>query len=695
MKLFKILFQTRTHKYRKTKALFGFLYGLLLGLGFYGLILTDLNFLPWSAIICGILISLMLAFGIALSSQIRCIAFISLPVFAGESGKGVQYALILFMVIAGPLENLATNGKEVVRVFACSASLTFNLTKTRFELMFKPFTQALFGMKTEVNEVKDTLRTIKDLSAPITGEIEDEKEMKKLREENDYLDNLQGDTKRSAEIDDKYLTKGEQIEAARYEEKYLEKVELRCNKQFSTAALRCRNMFQSTYDKCYDAVTWAAAWLLCWPMKLDFVCNIAQALGGTNRCDPTSEIDPGLGEGYEYLKKSRVSLTKNFKNVKLQYKLSKVRHLINLQDTADTAKAIEHDVNEKKKMLDMIFISLKRMLAFVLLYIIVKSQNYHDQFLRNIEYDNVYITKYFRKIDARRKGLGKTVLFPLKKFEKTKLVDLWSRRYLKSERKHLLMQGFILILEIIFISTFILIDRLFYEALDLVRRHAKIQYTQVGHHDLLLEIKGTGMIASLLRSIVKGFNVKKRIKMTRSNEICLPHPTPMPNIYFLEIYGMFFLIAVMMFIEVYTNRLKSVICGYIYRKRQKRRILYLYNETTRRRIGFLRYMKTQIIKKVRERRLNESINVCIVARIRYPKCCGFLKIFGIARRNCIICEEPEAVFDSLGKFYICKNFDCHLLYCAECWLDIGEECLACSTIEAESSNPEDESGYED
>ncbi|XP_045462537.1 protein sneaky isoform X2 [Harmonia axyridis] len=516
MNLFKILFTTRKSRYKKTKTFFGFVYGLLLGLGFYYLILTDLNFVPSSAIICGIVISLMLAFGIALSSQIRCIIFLSLPVFAGESGKGVQYALILFMVIAGPLENLTNNGKEVVRVFACSASLTFNLTKTRFELMFKPFTQALFGMKTEVNEVKDTLRNVKDLSAPITGEIEGDKEMKKLKENNDYLDSLQGDTKRTADIDHKYLTKGEQIEAAKYEQKYLEKVELRCNQQFSTAALRCRNMFQSTYDKCYDAVTWAAAWLLCWPMKLDFVCNIAQALGGSSRCDPSSEIDPGLGEGYEYLKKSRVSLTHNFKNVKLQYKLSKVRHLINLQDSADTAKAIQHDVDEKKKIIEKIFISMKRILAFALLYIIVKSQNYHDEYLRNIEYDNVYITKYFRKIDARRKTSGKTVLFPLKKFERTKIVDLWSRRYLKSEKKHLMMQLFILILEIIFISTFILIDRLFYEALNLVRRHAKIQYTQVGHHDLLLEIKGTGMIASLLRSIVKGFNIKKRIKITRN-----------------------------------------------------------------------------------------------------------------------------------------------------------------------------------
>lgn len=33
------------------------------------------------------------------------------------------------------------NGKEVMRTFACTTQLTYNLTQTRFDLMFKPFQQ--------------------------------------------------------------------------------------------------------------------------------------------------------------------------------------------------------------------------------------------------------------------------------------------------------------------------------------------------------------------------------------------------------------------------------------------------------------------------------------------------------------------------------------------------------------------------
>lgn len=61
-------------------------------------------------------------------------------------------------------------------------------------------------------------------------------------------------------------------------------------------------MFGDAYDKCYEAVSVFAAWLLCWPMKLTFVCNLVQALGGSSICDPEGKVDSGIGEGYIALK---------------------------------------------------------------------------------------------------------------------------------------------------------------------------------------------------------------------------------------------------------------------------------------------------------------------------------------------------------------------------------------------------------
>lgn len=120
-----------------------------------------------------------------------------------------------------------------------------------------------------------------------------------------------------------------------------------------------------------------------------------------------------------------------------------------------------------------------RCLSFVFLKIIISAQTYHEKYLAEIEYDNVYVTSYFRKIDARRKARGSLTLLPLKKIERLKFVDPYSLRPGKIERGNLTGQTVKLILEIISVTTFILLDRLFFEALDLVRRHSLMEYTQV------------------------------------------------------------------------------------------------------------------------------------------------------------------------------------------------------------------------
>ena len=97
-------------------------------------------------------------------------------------------------------------------------------------------------MKADTDEVRDTLSSVKDLTNPIIEEIEGEEEMKRLKEENDYLDELQNDTKRSEEIEEKSLRKQSEAKTKGeiYEAKYKAKIEARCEEQLSRGSARCR-----------------------------------------------------------------------------------------------------------------------------------------------------------------------------------------------------------------------------------------------------------------------------------------------------------------------------------------------------------------------------------------------------------------------------------------------------------------------
>lgn len=99
----------------------------------------------------------------------RCICILTIPTFFGRAGRSVLRALIFGYVIAGPLFNLLFNTKEVIRTFGCTSQLTYNLTKTRFDLMFKPFQQVyyvyLYNMFTHIyNYSKYSDLTIYDIN---------------------------------------------------------------------------------------------------------------------------------------------------------------------------------------------------------------------------------------------------------------------------------------------------------------------------------------------------------------------------------------------------------------------------------------------------------------------------------------------------------------------------------------------------
>nr|CAD7393592.1 unnamed protein product [Timema cristinae] len=695
--------------------------------GFYNAVLVDLSFTPLLCLGLGTILCLLIGLGNAFSvqaidpqtaapPQIRCITLLTIPTMCGRGGRGVLKGLVLALVVAGPIKNLAFNGREIIRVFSCTSGLTFNLTKNRFDMMFRPFQEAILSLKGDTSSLKEAMNTVKDTIAPVAEEIEGEEEMRKIKEDNDYLDELHEDTKRSKELEEKYKAEVGESKESIVEKKYKKKLEEKCQGVLTRGGEKCRTIFASGYDKCYNKVTWLAAWLLCWPMKLTFVCNILQgkttlstpdrdsnldfpvmgslvhyesssldhaavqaAIGGSKTCDPTQFLQPGFGEGYQHIKSSRKKMSEEMKAAKIQYKMIKLPPVLNIREASDTAQEMMRDFQEKKRVLDTVLTFVKRLLAFTFIKILLTAQNYHDRFRTKIDFDNVYVTGYFRRIDARRHKQGHHTLLPLKKVERFKFIDPYALLPNKFERKSLGSQTLMLFLETMSATSFLLMDRLLYEALSLVERHGLIMYQQEGHHDIQLSVIGTGMIATLVRSVLKGFNVKRRIKTVTSNEACLPHPELLDSSYIYKIYGIYLFIWLLMFSEAYSQRLRRAICAYFYPEREKKRVLYVYNESLKRRRGYFKFMKSRVRNMVREHRLNMESNIFMALRLKYPRMFSWLRVFALSRRKCVICGDPEPRKEGQQP-ETCPNTECYFFHCTECWRDVGGLCLACSDL---------------
>lgn len=89
--------------------------------------------------------------------QVRCLGLLAMPTFCDKSGQRVLVTMVFAYIMAGPLNNITKNGSEVIRVFTCSGALVANLTKTRYELMFKPFQEALYSLKVRFSLIINTI----------------------------------------------------------------------------------------------------------------------------------------------------------------------------------------------------------------------------------------------------------------------------------------------------------------------------------------------------------------------------------------------------------------------------------------------------------------------------------------------------------------------------------------------------------
>ncbi|XP_050352207.1 protein sneaky [Nymphalis io] len=595
---------------RILKVLLGFIAGFGLGQLYFNLFLKDIPFLNDVGFILGLLISIILGISIAASVQVRCISLLLFPMYCGKAGRSILKAIVLTYVIAGPITNMGLNAKEVVRVFACTTHLSYNLSKLMYAQNCIPLNKALLDFTQDLVLIKENIRSIRDVISPIEYEIEGLVGVQQMKNENDFTDAL----------------------------------------------------FDIVHHTDEDTKI------------LQFVYS----------------IESGFGEGYTYLKLAKRELTANLDTINLQHKIYYDRKLYDIQDAKETGERVIHAFAEKYTVMKFVIVSVYIFLALLFLRIPIASANYHDLYLSSIDYDNVYVTDYFKRIDEKRRKKNKFHVLPLKKMERNRYIDVHSISYIPSERNKLLTQILKVMLEAVTATTFVMLDRLFYEALDVVRQHASEKSATFNVQDIAIQVEGKGPLSSMLRKILREFNLNKSNRMV-SNDVCVPRPRAMPTIYYIKIYGGYLWILLLLYINPFTLRLRRLICSYFYCKREKERVLHLYNDILKKRLRMQKTLRKKAVQAVRAHYLSgENL---LSMRMRYPQLLGWLGKLSVARMKCLICEETEPKYaghkkitNSIEVWHSCVSTRCPFVYCNECWLEVGSQCLACDPALADLSD---------
>lgn len=409
-----------------------------------------------------------------------------------------------------------------------------------------------------------------------------------------------------------------------YETSYMEKLETRCETIVSQGLKKCQKSFNETFSKCVSKVPPVLNSIICLPLKLDTICGVNNFFvkSVADVCDPSKVYDSSFGREFVQLKEKGRKFTSNYGNVSINYKTSNVKELRVVRMINGTTLSIEKKLEEKTKLVEDLLQFLKKFMAFVYLKVLYGSFSilssflpevkiqlkivpftdavcFHDDYLRRIEFDNVYITNYFKRIDRRRVRNGRKNVLPMKNVEMRNLVDLDSSRALAGEFDGYFSLSFRLFLQVISTTFFVLLDRIFFELLDVIARHSRVNYLQEGTHNFNIDINGTGFIANLIRSLVDGFNTNKHIKVAMTNKACLPHPLQVSSWRIIRIYLLFLFNLYLIYNQVYIHRSKRFVCAYFYPKREKARVLYLYNRLLQRRKNAFKLMERKVEEKLK------------------------------------------------------------------------------------------------
>ncbi|XP_017128164.1 protein sneaky [Drosophila elegans] len=654
---------------RCLRRLLTFLWGLVLGFLLWKLValnfnlgrlfangLTDISVFAMFVLLTGT--------AFMLSRSTRTVIMLTFVALVGKSGRTYLRAVAFAFIISGPIDNLVSNAGEVARVFVCTTVLTYNLSKTRFDLMAKPFTNTLKHMRGDVEEIRQTFAELHEV-------LED---LKYAVEHSDIEDDKYGDQQtrkmNTSETAGKELPTAEEIQ-----ERFQRNMRNRCKHQLKSGHRVCVEVFRQGYRKCTTNFPPLIGRAICWPYRVDIICELDLFGNPDKICDPSDVVPPNFGETYLELLKAEQELFDNSSLIEVSYKVrDKEIARSKLESAQRTSQAFTKDFERRRRRFHRVMGLIQKILSLYMLRLVCLSIRYYLKYLGDVEFDNFYITEYFKHVDQRCKKQGTDAILPLRTYEKNKYIDvdhIFSRTHEESTTVFFTLIQFLL--EIVAAGLFIWIDLMVIELLQIIRRRSLITYHQEGEHEVRFNISGVGQMARLLRTTMHNFNIHERVSTSLTNEECLPNAHVLPRTFYYQLLLLYLAIVLLAYQSTTFLRMRRVICSFFYYKREKQRILFLYNRILRSRLKSLENLVHDAEDNLATHRIQQHVNVCMWLRMSCPRAFGWLRDFQCAKRNCIICQGLE---DS--TFTICHS--CGLPYCDDCAEDLNSVCLQCGAV---------------
>ncbi|XP_036906647.1 E3 ubiquitin-protein ligase DCST1 [Sturnira hondurensis] len=603
------------------------------------------------------------AVGWGTSPHIRCASLLLIPKMLGKEGRLFVLGYALAAIYEGPVANLRHNLNEVVASLGCTVELQINNTRAAWRVSTAPlrtvFKDLLGSKKTLRAEAQNVSNFFEDLDAQVNSNTGYTPEDATGLEETS-----QGVGTHRAMASRQHLSTQKMYEL---------KTKLRCSNIVNRAILSCRRWFDKKHEQCMQRIRIPLLnHLLCLPMKFKFFCGIAKVMEVW--CRSRIPVEGNFGQTYDSVNQSVNGLNGEF-SATIDLKEEKQAGLLGLSPGWEhVSTEVQDYVRGQEAKLERALGTLHLLLSFTFLLILHASFSYMDCYNRDIRFDNIYISTYFCQIDDRRKKLGKQTLLPLRKAERKTVIFPYDPTIQASEMRNVIRELMETMPVLLLLVVLCGLDWALYSTFDTIRHHSFLQYSFRSSHRLEVKVEGDSMLARLLRKTIGALNTSSETMVESNNMPCLPQPTCLNAQAYLRTGLPIGLLVCLCLLQAFGYRLRRVIAAFYFPKREKKRVLFLYNELLRKRAAFTKLRRAAIMRQAWQQRAPRRHLADILHR-RCPLLRPWL------RRRCVVCQAPET-----RESYVCLTPDCEAVYCRSCWDDMRQRCPVCTPREELSSS---------
>lgn len=270
----------------------------------------------------------------------------------------------------------------------------------------------------------------------------------------------------STVLEEKYQETEDGTEGDKLEKKLLKRIEKECVNTIKRSSQNCKQIFADHFEQCEQKLSPWVSWIMCWPMRVDYVCDLTWLVVGKAPCDAKPHVQPGFGSAMNTLANSKHQLKSSLGNARFHYKIPDPDVRLKVQDVASSMQNITAEVHMRAQGAEKLLGLMTKIVALMFLPTILESVKYVKNYLQRPSFDNYCITSQFELIDSKREKKGiKPVLLPFRALEKKHLV-LESDRFPNGPEK----KGYLgpcIRLTLLFLVVFVVFstDYIFYKTL--------------------------------------------------------------------------------------------------------------------------------------------------------------------------------------------------------------------------------------